>query len=50
MKLLFLAVGLVLLVSSIVIIFTESKRDALGLAICMSCVAGYCFRITTEEN
>lgn len=50
MRTLALLVGLVLLVSSIVILFTETKRETLGFALGMCLLAGFSFRFATEEE
>jgi hypothetical protein len=50
MRAMMLLVGLVLLVSSIVIIFTETKRETLGVAVGAAVIAGFCFRISTEDD
>jgi hypothetical protein len=50
MRAFILLIGLVLLVSAIVIIFTETKKEALGSAVGAAVIAGFCFRISTEDD
>jgi hypothetical protein len=50
MRIVLLIVGLILLISAIVILFTETKRETLGFAIGMATLAGFCFRVVTEED
>lgn len=50
MKILPLFFGVILLVMSIVILFTEMTRDTMGIALGMCVVAGWLFRAVTEED
>lgn len=50
MKIIILLISLILLVSAIIILYTETEKSALGSAPVMCTLAGFGFRIVTEED
>lgn len=50
MKLLILFIALVFMVTAIVIVFTETKREVIGCALVMSAIAGFGFRMVTSDD
>lgn len=50
MKIFLLLIAIVLLVSAVVIMYTEKSRESIGLGMIMCGISGYLFRMVTDDD